>query len=171
MKTIRHACGIAFFLACFFSLLAQEKGTSGEENNPYRMALSATVKEMAKSYGNIDDSDLNTRIRTDYRHVIVEKTDEITDGLPTRIGEHEIEYLDYQGLDNRYQTLKKAFAVLRIHPISIKDGRLKVYIGVSWFSSSKHNRVFAFSDWSDVEIRYDCETQKWIVADVKLGGI
>jgi hypothetical protein len=31
--------------------------------------------------------------------------------------------------------------------------------------------AYALSDWGDVEFRFDCETQEWIVADVKLGGI
>jgi hypothetical protein len=42
---------------------------------------------MEKSYGHMDDSEGGSRIRTDYRHMLVEKDPEITDGLPSQQGD------------------------------------------------------------------------------------
>src|SRR5579862_9355892 len=91
----------AIFFICFFPFCGQQKDISTENDDLYARALSASIEEMEKSWGSIDDSCCSSRIRTDYRHLIVEK-DEITESLPKQFGTHEMEYLDSQELKDRY---------------------------------------------------------------------
>jgi hypothetical protein len=126
---------------------------------------------MEKSWGSIDDSVLNTRVRTDYRHLIVEKEEGITEDLPARLGAHDFEYLDVNGLRHRYHELKKEFAILHIHPMRNSGGLLTINISVYWFRAKKESLLYGLSDWSQVTLRYDCKEQSWALAEVKLGGI
>jgi hypothetical protein len=57
----------------------QRTGTAAKEESLYSKALFASIVEMEKSYGHIDDSDSGTRIRTDYHRILVEKDLGITD--------------------------------------------------------------------------------------------
>lgn len=176
MKPIRNICCVILFLVCLLSLSAQQKKVSSPENNLYQMALSATADEMEKSWGNIDESCCissirNSRMRTDYRHLVVEKVDWITEGLPPSLGDHQLEYLDTQGLIDRFHKLRKEFKVLRIHPMRANGSSLNVQISVYWVHSKKKRVFYAYSEWSVVEFHYDCEKQEWVIANVKLGGI
>jgi len=162
-------------LLCLVPLKGQDKSKPVSQGTLYKRALSTGVEAMAQSWGDIDDtccisSLRSTRIRTDYRHLIVEK-DDVSDGLPTRFGDHEIEYLDVKGLSDRYRRLRKQFSILRIHPMREIEGNLRVVIGVYWFEIKRQRVSYAFSDWSEVSFRYDCEKREWVIADVKLGGI
>jgi hypothetical protein len=126
---------------------------------------------MEKSYGHMDDSNGGSRIRTDYRHVLVEKDPEITEGLPSQQGDYRVEYLDGQEQMDRYKKLRKEFAILRIRPMQSDGSVLEIEVSVSYLTYEKHKFLHAVSDWSDVEFRYDCENQKFVVSSVKLGGI
>jgi hypothetical protein len=61
-------------------------GTSVEAENLYAVALFVSLAEMEKSWGEIDDSDGGSRVRTDYHRMPVEKDPEITDHLPAQFG-------------------------------------------------------------------------------------
>jgi hypothetical protein len=161
-------CAICFI--CFLPSYGQQKDVSTDGDDLYAKALSASIEEMEKSWSRFDDSCCDNRIRTDYRHLIVEK-DEITETLPKQFATHEIEYLDSHELSDRYQRLRKEFAVLRVHPLRYNGGRFKILIGVSWFKVKKGHLFYAFSDWSEVEFQYNCEKQNWEITNVKLGGI
>ena len=63
------------------SALPQASIPSEKEDDLYAIALAASVREMQKSWGEIDDSDKG-RIRTDYHHLLVRKNPEITDDRP-----------------------------------------------------------------------------------------
>jgi hypothetical protein len=126
---------------------------------------------MEKSWGHIDDSNGGSTIRRDYRHMLVEKDPEITDRLPSQLGDYRVEYLDKRAQIDRYKKLRKAFPILRIHPMQNEGARLEIEVSVSYFTHEKRRWLFAVSDWSDVEFHYDCEKQKFVVSAVKLGGI
>jgi hypothetical protein len=157
-------------LIFFTPIYAQQKDTSVESDDLYAKAVSASADEMEKSWGSFNDNGDKSQIHTDYRHLIVEK-DEITETLPKQFGTHEIEYLDSHELSDRYQRLRKEFAVLRVHPMRYNGGHLKIFIGISWFKAKKKHLFYAFSDWSEVEFQYNCEKQNWEITSVKLGGI
>jgi hypothetical protein len=142
-----------------------------KKDNLYSVALFASVSEMEKSWGHIDDSDGGSRIRTDYRHVLVEKNPEITDGLPSQQGDYRVEYLDSRDRVDKYGKLGKEFAILRIRPMQSDGSILRIQVSVSWVTYKKHRVSLAISDWSDVEFRYDCDNHKFVVSSVKLGGI
>jgi hypothetical protein len=95
--------------------------------------------------GHIDDSDGGTRIRTDYR--------EITDGLAEQQEEYRVEYLDNREQTERYNKLRKEFAILRIRPIQSDGSLLSIQVSVSYLTHEKGKFLHAISDWSDVEFR------------------
>lgn len=154
-----------------FSLFAQKSGTPAKTDNLYSLALFASVVEMEKAWGNIDDSDNGSRIRTDYHQMFVEKDPEITESLPTHLGDYHFEYLDNRDQIDRYKKLRKEYSILRIRPLQSEGIRLKIQVSVSYFKYKKGKLIFEVSDWSDVDFRYDCEKQKYVVSGVTLGGV
>jgi hypothetical protein len=158
---------IPLFCAVCFS---QSDKTSIKEDNLYSTALFASIVKMDKSWGNIDDS-FGGKIRTNYHQMIVEDDPEITGGLPSQVGDYRVEYLDTQALIRRYKKLGKSFSILTLHAIRNEGSLLRITVSVYDFSYEKKKLIFAISDWSDVEFRYDCEKQSYIISDVKLGGI
>jgi hypothetical protein len=141
------------------------------EANLYYRALFASLDKMAKSWGNSDDSVLGSRIRTDYHYMIVESNPDITESLPSQLGEYRVEYLDSQGLIDRYKKLRKPFALLVARPM-VNDGeRLRITYTTYWFSYGKRQLAYAVSDWSNVYFRYDCERREYVIDEVQLGGI
>ncbi|MGC1485449.1 MAG: hypothetical protein WA789_16770 [Candidatus Acidiferrum sp.] len=157
-----------FFAAAAF---AQTGATPAKEDNLYSKALQASLSEMEKSWGHIDDSDGGRGIRTDYRHMLVEKVPDITDGLISQFGEYHVEYLDQQAQIDRYRKLRKQFSILRIHPIEDEGSRLKIIVSFSYLTYKNNKVVYGVSDWSSVEFRYGCATQSFVISNVKLGGI
>jgi hypothetical protein len=47
----------------------------------------------------------------------------------------------------------------------------KIAISVYWASYKKGRLELALSDWSEVELNYNCEKQSFTISEVKLGGI
>jgi hypothetical protein len=151
--------------------LSQQAGTPVKTESLYSVALFSSIAEMEKSWGSIDDSKILNQVRTDYRHMLVEQDENITRGLPTEKGDFHVEYLDDRGMIDRYAKVHKEFAIIRIFPIENDGARLKITINVYYFTYRRHKKMFGLSDWSEVEFRFDCDTQKFVVASVKLGGI
>lgn len=52
-----------------------------------------------------------------------------------------------------------------------EGGRLSISISVSYFGYRKGKPMFGISDWSDVEFRYACEQQRFVISAIKLGGV
>jgi hypothetical protein len=152
-------------------LYPQEKGTAAKEENLYSKALFASIAEMEKSYGHMDDSVSGTRIRTDYHHMFVEQDLGITNDLAEQFGEYRVEYLDTQNQIVRCHELRKPFPILKIQPMKNEGARLKIQVTVYWVEYKKSKLHFALSDWSDVEFSFNCETQSFAISKVKLGGI
>jgi hypothetical protein len=155
--------------ACTSVTLSQTPPTTNR--NLYSTALLSSILQMEKEYAHIDDSVLEDRERTDYRHMLVRKAPVITDGLPLSFEGHAVEYLDSEGLIRRYKKLKKPFAVLEILPLHNDGDRLGVRVVVSWVSVERKRLNLAISDWSDVHFRYDCGKKQFIVDSIKLDGI
>ena len=157
------------FLIVAPSSLPQDSKAVANQGNLYAAAVFASIVQMDKEWGHVnatpDDS-----IRTDYHHMIVKKS-EMTEGLPDRAGDYQIEVLDPRELVERYRKVRKGFSILVMHPIKNQGAGLSVNIGIFWFSHKKAASSYSFSDSSDVEFRYDCEKQDWVVAKVRLGGI
>ncbi len=168
MKTVLL---VAFVALIAVSVSAQSEPSKNAENNLYSLALKTSILQMEKDWGHIDDSVLGQEIRTDYRHMIVEKDPLVTDGLPTQFADHAVEYLDHEGLVARYRKLGKSYATLLIRPIKNEGPTLKVAVVVYWVSYKKHRLELGLSDWSNVEFRYDCDQQQFVVSSVKFGGI
>jgi len=163
---------VTFALLVILSCVsARSQGnSSAKEDNLYSMALFASVAQMDKSWGHIDDSYLGG-LRTDYHHTRVRKDLRITDGLPSEVDGYKVEYLDDRALADRYKALKKGFSVLEISPIQNHGAELKINITVSYLEFRKGKMLFAVSDWSNVTFDYDPEGQKFVISKVELGGI
>src|SRR4051794_2290546 len=168
MKTVPL---LAFVALIAVSVSAQSEPSKSAENNLYSLALKTSIVRMEKDWGHIDDSVHGEQIRTDFRHMIVEKDPPITDGLLVQFDNHWIEYLDHEDLATRYRKLGKSYATLVIRPIQNEGSTLKVAVVIYWVSYKKHRLELALSDWSNVEFRYDCDQQQFVVSSVKLGGI
>lgn len=168
MKTALLAAWVAFGSV---SLSAQSNQSPANDNNLYSLALKTSILQMEKDYGQSDDSVMGERMRTDYRHMIVQKDPLITKDLPTEFGNHVIEYLDSDELMERFRKLGKSYSVLVIRPMRNEGTALKVAVVVYWASSEKGRFELGLSDWSDVEFHYDCQKQRFVVGSVKLGGI
>jgi hypothetical protein len=168
MKTVLSVAFVIFIAA---SVSAQSKPPRDAENNLYSVALKTSILKMEKDWGHIDDSTLGENMRTDYRHMIVEKDPLITEGLAAEFDNHSVEYLDNQALVERYKRLGKSYSTLVIRPIQNEGATLKIEVVVYWVSYKKHRLQLGLSDWSDVEFRYDCDKQQFVVSSVKLGGI
>lgn len=158
-------------LLCTFSSSRGKASADTRKDNLYSVALFASVSEMEKSWGHIDDGDGGRGIRTDYRNMLLEKEPEITDDLPSRQGDYRVECLDSRELRDKYSKLRKQFAVLAIHPMQNDGALLRIQVSVEYAMHQNHKFVLALSDWSDVEFRYDCEKQKFVISSIKLGGI
>src|SRR5215831_13000398 len=168
MRMVRLATFILFISAL---ASAQPNKPETSKDNLYSVALKTSILQMEKDYGHMDDSVLGERMRTDYRHMIVENDQLITEGLPTEFENHSIEFLDRQGLIQRYRKLGKPYATLVICPIQNHDKTLTIAVVVYWVSYKKDRLELGLSDWSNVEFQYDCDKQRFVVTSVKLGGI
>lgn len=168
---IMKPLSIAVFLASASYFFGQDQPHPGKENSLYAKALFASVAEMDKQWTRYSRGDENTA-NTDYHHMPVQ-TDplEITDGLPTESGEYRVEYLDPKAQRERFQKLRKRYAILKIDPVQNEGSQLKVVVSVSYVSRRKKAFVYEFSDWSDVKFRFDCEKQEFVISSVDLGGI
>lgn len=152
------------------STCPQATTAPGKEDDLYSMALDASIIEMQKSWGYIDNGG-GSRVRTNYDQLVAKQWPEITAKLPTQFGTHHVEYLDDGALINKYKTLGKEFSVLEIHPIQNAGPLLRVQVSVAWIKYKSGRLLFQLSDWSDVEFKYDCEKHAYIISNVKLGGI
>src|SRR5437868_1117727 len=143
MKTVLLAACIAFIM---ISISALSNSPQANDNNLYSLALKTSILQMEKDWGHIDDSVGGENIRTDYRHMIVQKDSQITNGLPAEFENHFVEYLDSEGLVERYKNLRKSYAVLVIRPIQNEGKMLKIAVVVYWVSSKKRRLQLALSD-------------------------
>src|SRR5437868_9621865 len=114
MKTVLLAAFVALIAV---SISAQSEPSKNFENNLYSVALKTSILQMEKDWGHIDDSLHGEQIRTDYRHMIVEKDPLITDRLSAEFDNHSVEYLDHEGVMARCRKLAKEYAVLGTRPI------------------------------------------------------
>ncbi len=170
MRHLNQFFTVTVIAALFPCMICPQTAAPPEkQQNLYADALSASLAEMDKQWGHLGDAN-SGRARTDYRKMIVEKT-EITYDLPDDFGEFHVEYLDWRGLIDRYKMIRKEFAVLEVSPIRTDGPKLRIQVSVSWFSYSRRRSYFAFSDWSDVTFVYDAAKQAYTITSVKLGGI
>lgn len=159
------------FLLFLFALSAFAQQGGQVKENLYSKALFASIAEMDKEYGRVDDSNGGERVRTDYRHMPVERDPAITDGLPEQFDQYRVEYLDVRQQVTRCKQLRKPFAILKIQPMTSDGARRRIQVTVYWAEYKKSRLSLGLSDWSDVEFQFDDDKQGFVVSSVKLGGI
>ena len=151
--------------------LSQRSTAPSPEKSLYVTALFASLEEMQRSWGEHTASGFSDRVPLDFHNMIVEENDELLGGSPTSRGEYRVEFLDHNELVERCKRLRKEFAALVVHPITGDGDRLSISVVINWMSYEKRMLNYAVSDWAEVLLRYDCETSRFVVDEVKLGGI
>jgi hypothetical protein len=169
---MRQLFHLGLILAAIASpVFSQQPATRVNEDNLYHKALYASLDKMNVSWGAIKYANGEPG-PIDYHNMVVQENRDITNGLPSQFGAYHVEYLDSQGLIDRYKKLRKDFAILVVYPMDNSDGtRLRIAFNVYWISYKKNRLNFALSDWSHVYFRYDCEKREYVIDEVKLGGI
>lgn len=162
---------VLFLIPMLWVVPTPSQEISESRDSLYSMALVAGAAQMQKQWGYIDDGDQGRGIRTDYHHLIVRKNPEVTDDLPSQSDEFHFEYLDDASLLRKYNKLKKTFSILEVHPIHDRGSTLRIHTAQNWVESHDGRLMIAISGWANVEFRYDCQQQAYIISDVKLGGI
>ena len=163
MNRTKPATLVLLLLLLPYSSVSQQRSKPVIENNLYYRALVASLEKMDREWGKIG--------KTDYHNMIVEKNRNITEGLPSELGEYRVEYLEQQGLIDRYKRLRKEFPILVIYPMVNEGVRLEITFKVYWMSYKKSSLNYALSDWSKVYFLYDCNKREYVIDEVKLGGI
>ncbi len=164
---------LMFALMCFVSSpisVSQNKGHA-DETNLYSVALFSSIEKMDADWGYLSGGSSETQIPIDYHHMIVQKDPEITDKLPAKKGEYNVEYLDDREIFAKQKGVKKSIAILKIFPMVNVGDALKINVTVYWVSMEKGKHMYGLSDWSEVTFRYDCDKKEFIVSNIKLGGI
>jgi hypothetical protein len=150
--------------------IAQTGPVPGNEHNLYAVALADCASDFEESSSRFDDSEHGARARTDYRDLIVERS-EITDKLPTQFGDSRIEYLDDQALIDRFKTLKKEFMVLVIHPLENDSTHLAIRVTYHWVGYRRGRLLFGIDGESDYEFVFDCGKQEFVLGKVTRDGV
>ena len=140
------------------------------EEDIYSRAVAAAVDEMTQQWGQMDDSSLGTRARTDWRNLVVAKS-ETTADLRTRFDAFNLLCLDAGELVERYKKLRRPFSILEVRPARIDGERIRVHVAMNWFSCEKRKLCYAISDWANVYFRLDSAKHQYVVDKVELGGI
>jgi len=151
-------------LVAQLSAFAQDPSPSKKQDTVYARALFASITEMDKEWGRQNDA-------PDYHRMFVEADPQITNELPSESAGYRVEFLDTKGQVSRYKKLGKEFALLKIHPMRDDGDHLEVTVSVYQFSYKKRHLMYGLSGSSDVEIRFNCEKQQFVISSVKLGGI
>lgn len=143
------------------SELPQASSVPAKDTNLYLLALDASIQKMSHSEG----------FRPQDRQIVVLTAPGITGDLPTEIRGHQIEYLDDQGLIDRFKSLKKEFEVLRIDPMQNDTAHLVISVDVSFVDYIKGDLLILPEGWIGVEFSFDCKTQSFIITKVGAVGI
>lgn len=146
--------------------LAQNSGSAPKQDNLYAAALYASVAQMEKEWARTEHTPEDA-IHPDYHHMIV-KQSEMTEKLPVKAGDYEVEVLSPRELVERYRNSRKSFPILVLHPMENEGAALTVNIKLFRFSHKRTASSYVFAGSSDVEFRYDCEKNEWVVAKVQL---
>ena len=159
------------FLLLVFGLLpgkalSQTKAASQDEDNLYAVALSACVKKEFEEYGNIESS------RRTFFNRIVEYDPLLTVRLPTQFGEFKIEYLNAEGLSERYEKTRRELSVFKIFPMQNEGPILKISLSHYFVSVPKRRSyVYALEGGCQTEFNYDSQQGKFRLLKVELWGV
>jgi hypothetical protein len=145
--------------------VSQTKPLPSAENNLYVKSLFACLDARAKAYSN------QTNSRHDFFNVIVEQDDLITREFPNQLGAYRIEYLDAQALVDRYKAKKASFPIIVTRPMKNEEAKLAIGFAAYFFSYGKKSRIYELEGGCDVELRYDCAKQDYVIEKVSLSGI
>jgi hypothetical protein len=137
----------------------------------YSEALVQAARQMQREWGDLQDSALDPRTFSDYRHVLVCRDASVRADFPENDGKRRFEYLDSRELLARRKKASKAFSVLIVNPARLDGTRIKVVVEQRWVDQNHGRIVLAVSDWGAVFFRFDCATREFVFDEVKLGGI
>ncbi len=133
----------------------------------YAQAVVAAAEAQAKAYGHLGGRD--------YYNLLVVGENALTKGVPARSGAFTFSVASSATLRERFRRRGRV-PVLEVFPAKIENGQLTVGVSNYWYSH--HRRLlrrpvdrFSLEGGATVVFRYDCELQRFAIADVKLWGV
>ncbi len=141
------------------------------QESVYAKGLVASLAEMTKRWGHIDDGNGGARVRTNWKEPIVEAKAGFPKDLPERIGDVLVRYLDQNELIEQFKKLQKPFAFISINPMTTERERLVIRYGMSWFSFEKGIARYPTPDASVVFFKLDSARREYVVDEVRLVGL
>jgi hypothetical protein len=143
--------------------LAQNLGSS--DDDLHLKALRAYLESASARYANL-------RTARDYKNLIIEKDERITSSLPTRIGSCQVSFRDISELFPQFKKEKQSIPITRIHPIKSRGSSLVIRFTEHWLSFRKKNRIeIALEGGCEIELKFDCSTQAFLIGEIKFWGI
>ena len=163
-KTMKLLLCALVFLILPLRLQAQETDKTKLEKNLYFRALVAmlTARAQDAKYASANDP---------LQRVIIIKDLELNVGLPTRVADVEIEYLNEENLRSRHRSLKHEIPVFVMRPMSNEGNRLIIDFARYWFSATKKTNMMGLEGGYRVVMVYDCARKEYVVESAKLWGI
>jgi hypothetical protein len=157
---MRRLVGVALAVMCCIAVRAEELGHGDSEI--YASAVHAAVGAIGREM----DSEI----------LLITDEPSLSEGLPTVSGRFRVFVMNDGSLRDRYRRDKKALWVWKLFRAQLDKGRLVVGINTYWFSYRKRLFGHPTYQWGleggvNVEYKYDCERQAWVLVDAKTWGI
>jgi hypothetical protein len=152
---------IFLFSLCVLNVFSQSKDAPSTVSNLYARALSACLAKELEEYGKLGT-------RADYENWVVERNIHLTDNLPTRFGNIEVEYLDSETLRERYQKTRKKIQVLSLRPMKNEGTTLIVSIANYWFSYTKKSYNYGLEGGCTVNFDFDSSQNDFALTKINL---
>jgi hypothetical protein len=157
---------LLFFGVLGGKTLSQTKAASQDVDNLYAVALSACVRKEFDEFGKIESLE-----RTFFNR-IVEYDLLLTERLPTQFGDFKIEYLNAEGLSERYKKTRQRLSVLKMFPMQNEGAILKISLSHYFVSVPKRrNYVYELEGGCLTEFKYDSSQVKFVLLKVELWGV
>lgn len=156
------------------NIFAQEKNVSSNGTSLYQRALSACVIKELEEYG---DQGQETRLRFSNR--VVFQNAIFTDELPTKFGDVNVEYLEYETIVERYRMnrankskdRREEIFVTEISPMINQGTTLKISLREWWVSYKKKILNKALEGGCIVDFEFDTQLKDFVIKKTDTWGV
>ena len=144
--------------------IAQPNNSAQRKDGLYLRALTAYLQSAIKEYESI-------KSKRDYYRLIVQKTDDITDSLPTQIGNHKIFYKDEAELIKQSLKQREAIPVTVIRLLKNDGPTLIVAFSEYWVSYENKTLRYYLEGGCKVEMKFDSTRGDFVIEKVEFWGV
>jgi hypothetical protein len=142
----------------------QTKKPAAIEDNLYLRGLTTYLQSAVKEFEGI-------KTKRDYYHLIVEKNIDITEGLPTQLGEHKISYKNQTELLDQSMKEKAEIPITIIRPIKNEGTKLILSFSEYWVSHKNKRMIYSLEGGCKIEIAFDKTTGDFVIGNIKFLGV